>query len=180
MESKNKMVDFSTLNLNIIENDIKTISINNQEIEVKQYLSLEDTNNLFAAAAQAGAEGTVFNPVAYEAYFHLYLIMFITNIKFSDEDLEDLPHLYDVLESSGVIDIVVNTMNKDMYLKLIESADELKKILITYQTSVAKVIDTIEQFAPNTAEKISKELNDFDVNKYEQIVNIARGAGAQI
>ena len=179
MESENKMVDFSTLNLNI-KNDVKTISINNQEIEVKQYLSLEDTNNLFAAAAQAATQGSVFNPVAYDAFFHLYLVMFITNIKFSDEDLENLPELYDKLVSNGVIDVIVEYMDAELYNDLLEAAMEFRNILITYQTSVAKVIDTIEQYAPNTAERISKELNDFDINKYEQVVNIARGAGAQI
>lgn len=179
MESENKMVDFATLNLDI-KNDIKVFSINNQEIEVKQYLSLEDTNNLFAAAAQASIQGSVFNPAAYDAFFHLYLVMFLTNIRFSEEDLENLPEIYDKLASNGILDAVVKCMDQTLYNELLEFADELKEVLVAYQVSVAKVIDTIEQYAPNTAERISKELNDFDINKYEQVVNIARGAGAQI
>ena len=94
--------------------------------------------------------------------------------------MEDLPKLYDILESGGMIDLVLQNMNREEYEVLKIYIDELSKITINYNTSIAKVVNTIEQFAPNTAEKISKELNEFDIDKYEQVVNIARGTGAKI
>ena len=163
-----------------VDEGVETFQRNNQVIEVKHYLSAEEKDNLLQATIQAASAGTIFNPFALDVYFHLYLVIYYTNITFTEEEMSDLPKLYDILESSGMIDMILQHIDLEEYKTLRAYIDELSKIVIEYNTSIAKVINTIEQFAPKTAEKVSKELNEFDIDKYEQVVNIARAAGAKV
>lgn len=172
-------VTFSSLKLKLQEN-VNVFNFNDKEIEVKQYLSAEEKNELIQAAVNKANEGTVFNPFALEVFFHLYLVMYYTNITFTDKQQEDLLKLYDILDSNGFIDLVIDNMNKQEYETLWNQAESLVKIIVDYNNSIKASIDSFSQFAPNTAERISQELNNFDIDKYEQIVEIARGAGAQI
>ena len=55
----------------------------------------------------------------------------------------------------------------------------MKDITISYNNSAKKIFDVFQEYAPNTADKVSQELKDFDIDKYEQVINIARAAGAQ-
>ena len=175
------MSEISFFSLGLKQHEgVNTFKFNDKIIEVKEYLPAEEKNNLIQAVMQNANTGSVFNTFAVDLYLNLYLVMYYTNITFSDEELEDLPKLYDILESSGFIDVFIENLSDIEYNIICEHVQAMQSIIIQYNTSVKKVIDTIEQFAPDTAERISKELNDFDINKYEQVVNIARGAGAQI
>ena len=151
-------ISLDSLQLKVNEGTEK-FQFNNQTIEVKHYLSAEEKDNLLQATIQAASAGTIFNPFAADIYFHLYLVIYYTNIKFTDEEMSDLPKLYDILESSGLISTVLNYMDIDEYEQLKEYVNALSDIVIEYNTSIAKIVNTIEQFAPNTAEKISKEFN---------------------
>ena len=112
-------------------------------------------------------------------YFHLYLIMYYTNLTFTEKQREDLPKLYDAFEESGFINMFLNNMDRDEYVLLKHSLEEMKDITISYNNSVKKIFDVFQEYAPNTADKVSQELKNFDIDKYEQVVNIARAAGAQ-
>ena len=171
-------VTFSSLKLKVNE-DIKTIEVNDKEIEVKTYLSADEVNNLIASAIQAATESDVFNTWAFDMYFHLYFVMYVTNISFTEKQMEDLPKLYDILSTNGIINSVISKAS-DLYTELFDIAEEQKEITINYMNSIKRVVDTIESFAPQTAEKINKELNEFDIDKYEQVTKIARATGAQI
>ena len=73
----------------------------------------------------------------------------------------------------------LNNMNRDEYVLLKHSLEEMKDIIISYNNSTKKIFDVFQEYAPNTADKVSQELKDFDIDKYEQVINIARAAGAQ-
>ena len=73
----------------------------------------------------------------------------------------------------------LNNMNRDEYVLLKHSLEEMKDITISYNNSAKKLFDVFQEYAPNTADKAQQELKDFDIDKYEQVVNIARAAGAQ-
>ena len=172
-------VTFSSLKLKT-NNKVNTFTFNDKVIEVKQYLTADDKNNLISAAVNRANEGTVFNPHIIDVYFHLYLVMYYTNLSFTEKQQEDLLSIYDALESNGFINEVVKNMEESEYNYLRDIIGEISQIVVHYNNSIKASIDAISQFAPNTAERISQELNNFDIDKYEQVVNIARGAGAQI
>ena len=172
-------ISLDSLQLKVNEGTEK-FQFNNQTIEVKHYLSAEEKDNLLQATIQAASAGTVFNPFAADIYFHLYLVIYYTNIAFTEEEMSDLPKLYDILESNGLIDMVLDYIEDEEYEQLKDYVNALSDIVIDYNTSIAKIVNTIEQFAPNAAEKISKEMNEFDIDKYEHVVNIARATGAKV
>ena len=171
-------VTFSSLKIKNEEN-IKKFTFNDKEIEVLQYLPANEKNNLIEVVLQKANEGSIFNTFAMDMYFHLYLIMYYTNITFTEKQREDLSKLYDAFEESGFINMFLNNMNRDEYVLLKHSLEEMKDITISYNNSAKKIFDVFQEYAPNTADKVSQELKDFDIDKYEQVINIARAAGAQ-
>ena len=66
-------VTFSSLKLKT-NNKVNTFTFNDKIIEVKQYLTADDKNNLISAAVNRANEGTVFNPHIIDVYFLLYLL----------------------------------------------------------------------------------------------------------
>ena len=158
------------------KNELKYISIFQ---EVLQYLPVNEKNNLIEVVLQKANEGSIFNTFTMDMYFHLYLIMYYTNLTFTEKQREDLPKLYDAFEESGFINMFLNNMNRDEYVLLKHSLEEMKDITISYNNSTKKIFDVFQEYAPNTADKVSQELKDFDIDKYEQVINIARAAGAQ-
>ena len=95
---------FSELNLSI-RDEIKTVKIGDNVIEVKQYLPLEKKIDIISLAIQQSLGGTVQNTMAFESYLDLFIIMNYTNIDFSD--CEDYSALYDILESNDIINFII-------------------------------------------------------------------------
>ena len=101
-------VTFSSLKIKNEEN-IKKFTFNDKEIEVLQYLPVNEKNNLIEVVLQKANEGSIFNTFTMDMYFHLYLIMYYTNLTFTEKQREDLPKLYDAFEESGFINMFLNS-----------------------------------------------------------------------
>ena len=97
-------VSYAKLNLKV-NKDIKTFKINEQEVEVLQYLPFEDKYDLVMITLQKAEEDGIYNELKLDMYFHLYLVYMYTNISFTEKQKEDELKLYDTLKSNGIIDI---------------------------------------------------------------------------
>ena len=87
--------------------EIKTIVINEQNIEVKQYLPMNDKLSLMGKVLTDSQDDNNFaNPIKLEIFTNLYLIKFYTNITLTEKQWEDIPKLYDLLESNRVFDLI--------------------------------------------------------------------------
>lgn len=155
----------------------KTVEILGDKVEIKQYLPMADKNSILEMVVQTADGGTVINTLALNAIFETYLVMKYTDIEFTQEDKADLFGLYDKLECNGIIEQVIKNIPAIEYKLLKDSLESIVKEYKDYRISAKGCIDTLLLFAPNAAEKLNEAVAQFDSEKIENVVNIAKGAG---
>ena len=146
--------------------EVKNIKINDIDIEVKQYLPVNDKLDLIARVISGAHDENNFpNPIKIEVIGSIEIIMAYTNITFTDKQKEDIAKLYDILDSNEVIDQVIAAIPEDEYNFLIEGIDETVNAVYAYQNSALGILDTISQDYSNLnldATEIQKKLADKD------------------
>lgn len=156
-------INFDDLQLQVNQ-DTKTIKIADKEITVKNYLSIDDKVTLIQLVLQQATDSDIYNSLLLEAYFNLYLVFFYTNLEFTDEQKENALDTYDLLESNGVIDLVINAIDKEEYEDLYDALLEQRDLNIKYQTSVTYSVSHLI----NSFNDFTKNLNEYD---YQAIVD---------
>ena len=156
-------IKFDDLQLQVNQ-EIKTIKIADKEIAVKNYLSIDDKVTLIQLVLQQATDSDIYNSLLLEAYFNLYLVFFYTNLEFTDEQKENALDTYDLLESNGVIDLVINAIDKEEYEDLYDALLEQRDLNIKYQTSVTYSVSHLI----NSFNDFTKNLNEYD---YQAIVD---------
>ena len=128
-----------------IEEENKKIIWNDQEVEVKQYLPVQDKLALISNVAnRALGEDTSFaNPVKVEVYAALEIIFGYTNVSFTDKQKEDTPKLYDLLNKSGFIDAVCEAIPEEEYNFIFDGINESIEAIYKYKNSVVGLLETI-------------------------------------
>lgn len=155
-----KEVDFKSLNLKV-NDSVKTININGIDIEIKNYLPIEDKMDLIQIALQQ-AENTIgYDTILIDVYFHLYLVYFYTNIKFTEEEKAEPLKLFDILDSNNIISIVASSIPsaefEDMKDYLYSQLENNSK----FKTSLIYILDILM----NKIKDATKYLNDADYEK---------------
>ena len=136
-------VSFTKLGLKKKE-EIKNITINDQVIEVKQYLPISDKINIITNVIEKSADdNNLANPVKVEVFANLEIMYAYTNISFTDKQKEDPTKLYDLLEENGVIAEVIAAIPENEYALLLGWIDETIEAFYTYRNSVMGIMDQI-------------------------------------
>lgn len=136
-------ISFNKLGLKLNDQD-NIISWNDQEIEVKQYLPVDNKLTIISDIINACAEDAKFyNQGKLDIYFTLEIIYNYTNIKFTDKQKEDVCKLYDLLMSSGLKEEIFNNIPEEeldwIYNVIICSIDNIYK----YNNSIFGILDNI-------------------------------------
>ena len=127
--------------------EVKTFTYSGQEIEVKQYLPIEDKLELIANAINNTLmtdENRFPNYVKLKMYLKLEIVFKYTNLVFTDKQKEDLPKLYDLLEGNGIIKMIADRLPEYDYLYLEEDAREILAGMHEYNNSIYGVLDTVK------------------------------------
>ena len=136
-------ITFNKLNLKMKE-EIKTIKFNEQEIEVKQYLPIQDKLNvMFNAISKTEDENRFFNPVKLECYCTLEIIYAYTNIKFTDKQLEDEGKLFDLMEENGLFDMIFSAIPEEESEFIMDSCEKAAEAIYKYSNSAMGLIEHI-------------------------------------
>lgn len=124
---------------------------NDQTIEVKEYLPINDKLTLISNVINAAQDSMQYaNPVKVEIFTSLEILYNYTNISFTDKQKEDPSKLYDLLESNGIIDKVIALIPKEEYNFLIKSVDECIKAVYAYVNSARGIMESIVNDYENT------------------------------
>lgn len=124
--------------------EVKTIVLNEQNIEVKQYLPMNDKLDLMGKVlTDSQDENNFANPIKLEIFTNLYLIKFYTNITFTEKQWEDIPKLYDLLESNKVFDLIRESIPVDEISAIEEGIKKSADAVYTYRNSVMGVIEIL-------------------------------------
>ena len=151
--------------LNLTKNPtIRDIFHNGQTIEVKQYLPIEDKLKLVADVLNAiQDENNFVNSVKLMAYTRLQIVLYYTNINFTEKQKEDAAKTYDLLEANGVIDLVIGAIPSQEYQSIISGVSDIAEHIYQYRNSVYGILDAMKTDYSNLeldASKIQKEIAD--------------------
>lgn len=141
--------------LKISERDFgtKEFKIGNNVITVKQYLSVEDKMSLISEVINNAVDNsTIIQPTMLEVLTDVIIVKYYTNIDFVDEELT-FGQLYDILETNGIIESVVELIPEDDYKFIMRNITETSKTINTYLHSALSLI-----------RKAAEEYNDINID----------------
>lgn len=137
---------------------------NDQTIEVKSYLPVNDKLKLISNVINLSADDNNFsNPVKEDVYFALEVIENYTNISFTDKQKEDPTKLYDSFVSTGLYNKIVDMIPEDEIMRLKTGLQASVKAVYDYRNSVMGILDTISTDYSNLdldASNIHKKIAD--------------------
>ena len=132
--------------LNLKKNtNIIPVEWNNQIIEVKEYLPIQEKLDLIGRIVNLSLDDNNFaNPMRIDIFTTLELMYAYTNINFTDKQKEDFLGLYDLLVSSGLYRRVIQEFGND-YNYITESVQEVINEVYKYKDSVLGILESISQ-----------------------------------
>lgn len=168
-------VSYANLKLKVSRN-INTFEYCGNKIEVLKYLPISDKYDLIMVTLQKSEENGIYNPLKLEMYFHLHLIYMYTNLSFTEKQKEDEFKIYDTLETNGFIEMFLDNMTESEYNFLFKMMTDLVNSSLKYKNSAAAVLQSLIQDLPRNAEIAADIVNNFDKEKYQEVINFAQAA----
>ena len=146
-------------------NQVINIDYNEQTIEVKQYISVNDKLKLISDIINNTVDEHSFcNPVKVKVYLLIGIIENYTNISFTEKQKEDIVKLYDLIQSNGLFDKILEAIPNEEFNDLLNSTWDSVDAIYTYRNSVMGILDNVSADYDNV---------NVDVNKtIEQIKNL--------
>ena len=145
-------------------NKIVNIEFNEQIIEVKQYLPVEEKLELITNVLELSHDSNNFsNPVKVSVYTTLEIIEKYTNVNFTEKQKENPTKLYDLLIGNGFAAAVIKAIPEPEYNEILTGIKQTIKSVYKYQNSILGILDTISQDYSNLnldATEIQKKLAD--------------------
>jgi hypothetical protein len=163
-------------NFENLKKEYNIVKYQESEIKVLKYLPIEDKLDLIEVTLQKAREDRLYNPMKVDMFFHLNIIYLYTNITFTEKQREDEYKLYDILQTNGIIDQVINAMNENEYNLLLTKINEKMSDELTYNTTTAAVISKFIDDLPANAEAAKKIVDNFDQTKYKAVIDFAQAA----
>ena len=147
-----------------------------QEIEVLNYLPIEDKYDLVMITLQKAEQDGVYNPLLLDLYFHLHLVYMYTNLSFTDKQKENEPKIYDTLTSNGFFDKFFEVLDEVEYDELMSYIEELQNMTLHYKNTAGAVLQSIIQDLPKNAQAAADIVNNFDPKQYQAVIDFATAA----
>ena len=138
-------VSFTKLGLKKNE-DVGILHINEQDVEVKQYLPVNEKLELISSVINSAADENNFsNPVKENVFLTLEILYHYTNINFTDKQKEDPVKLYDLVVSSGLVNKVTDLIPEEELDEVINGVAQSVKAIYTYKNSALGILESISQ-----------------------------------
>lgn len=168
-------VSYAGLKLKV-NDEVKTFTWEDKEIEVKQYLPISDKYDLIMVALQKAKEGEIYNPIKLDMYFHLNLVYLYTNLYFTDKQKEDEEKIFDTIVSSGLLAKIMENMAEDEFQDLWDKMTEYMNNELKYTTTAAALVRGIISDLPTQAQAAMDIVNNFDPDKFQAVKDFAKAA----
>lgn len=170
-----KKISYTNLKLKI-NNSTEKVQFADTEIDVLQYLPIEDKYDLVMITLQQAFEDGIYNPIKVELFFHLNLVYMYTNINFTDKQKEDYFKLYDNLTSNGLMDLIIEKIPSTEYNTLFNYMNEIIDSENHYRTSASALIQSIINDLPKQAQAAMDIVDKFDPDKFQAVKDFAKAA----
>ena len=156
-----------------INNENKTINFNGQEIQIVNYLSINDKYDLVMITLQKSFEKGIYNLVKLDMYFELNVIYSYTNIVFDNDDRHDEAALYDTMKRSGLIDAVIAEIDENELNLLKNYIDDISIIIMRYRNTFGAVVESFIEQLPKNMEAAKEIIETFDPEKMKSLTDLA-------
>ena len=124
--------------------NIKIVNINGLDIEIKQYLPVDEKLVLISKVlSKAADENNFSNPIKLDVFTKLEILFAYTNISFTEKQKEDSIKLFDLLEGNGIFNIIVKNIPELEYNCIVNGVKECGEAVYTYRNSILGILDTI-------------------------------------
>ena len=138
-------VAFSKLGLKKTE-EIEVIEWNEQKIEVKQYLPIEDKLDMITNIINQSADyNGYYNPARIYIFTILEMIDYYTNISLTEKQKADVFKTFDLFVNSGLSAAIFDKINPYEYNQIKSWVHELINSIYVYKNSVVGIMDTIKE-----------------------------------
>lgn len=159
------MAKISFTKLGITKNaNVITIYHNEQPIEIKEYLPVEEKLNLVSDIINNSVDtNNFYNPARVHIYKIIGIIQAYTNINFTDKQKEDIYKLFDLLVGSGLAKKIILAIPDEEMNFIQEATEETIKSIYNYKNSALGIMETISQDYSNLnldATEIQQKLAD--------------------
>lgn len=145
-------IPFSKLGVKL-NSEVCTIVFNEQFIEIKEYLPIEQKLIMISNVINNCAEDKkYYNVGKIDLYLTLEVLYNYTNIAFTDKQKEDLGKLYDLVVGSGLWDKILDVIGNN-YSVLRDWVTESMECIYRYDNSLLGFMDNI--------------VNDYDLTKLD-------------
>ncbi len=124
---------------------VNTINYNGQDIEIKQYLPVNDKLALISNVINLSADENNFaNPVKVSVYAVLEIIETYTNISFTEKQKEDPCKLYDLLVGNGLSTKIMEAIPQVELAELLTGIEDSIEAVYKYRNSVMGILDVVQ------------------------------------
>ena len=166
---------FSKLKLQLVK-DTVPIQVGDQTLAVKQYLPIEEKLELITRVLLQAHEpdSNYNNPVKTDAVMALEIIFAYTDLVFTEKQKEDLPKLYDLFKSNGIVDVVFNAIPEAERYDVERGVYRTIESVYAYQNSVLGILENVKQEHDETdmsLDKFQEFLNSEELGPLKEIIN---------
>ena len=127
--------------------EIKIIEFNGQEIEIKQYLPIEEKLELITNVINLSTDekGIFTNPIKIKVYMALEIVEKYTNINFTEKQKENPTKLYDLMSGNGLVKIIIDALPDIEYDEILNGIEESVKAFDNYRNSIMNILDSLSK-----------------------------------
>lgn len=148
-------------------NKIQTVEYNDQTIEVKQYLPIAEKSELITRVLNNSVDENTgyYNLLKLDMNLGLEIVYAYSNISFTEKQKEDPMKLYDMLNASKVLNLIIGLVPDGEFYYLNKTTHEMANNIVAYRNSVMGIMEAISADYSNLdldATDIQKKLNDPD------------------
>ena len=159
-------ISYTKLGINKEElNKVQTVEYNGQTIEVKQYLPVIEKSELITRVLNNSVDENngYYNLLKIDMYLALEIVYAYSNISFTEKQKEDSAKLYDMLNASRVLNLIIGLVPEGEFYYLNKTVHEMANNIVAYRNSAMGIMERITTDYSNLdldASAIQKELAD--------------------
>lgn len=148
-------------------NKVQTVEYNDQTIEVKQYLPIVEKSELITRVLNNSVDENTgyYNLLKLDMNLGLEIVYAYSNISFTEKQKEDPMKLYDMLNASKVLNLIIGLVPDGEFYYLNKTTYEMANNIVAYRNSAMGIMEAISADYSNLdldATDIQKKLNDPD------------------
>lgn len=148
-------------------NKVQTVEYNDQTIEVKQYLPIAEKSELITRVLNNSVDENTgyYNLLKLDMNLGLEIVYAYSNISFTEKQKEDSMKLYDMLNASKVLNLIIGLVPDGEFYYLNKTTHEMANNIVSYRNSAMGIMEAISADYSNLdldATDIQKKLNDPD------------------